>query len=574
MPCRRTAARTARSGPAGSPGRSARTRDLRCRRAGTWRGRPRSVRARSRCRWSERRGRAYGGGRGDSPPEAATTRAARVSRVDSSKRRYVTPMSRQDRLSADLDRGFRALEEGDVDEAQKVLERTERIDRHNADVVTLAAAIADAQADFATALLKYKELAELRPDDPMPRVCIARILLQDEGDAEASLEAIEAAFEFIDEEEDLIEAVIVRTEALLALDDVETARASLSELATSVIDNPEIALDLGELALAAEDLDAAKRWIEIVRKEPALEADAQHLLGRICEAAGDRKGMIAAWQRVRELDANLPAPPVTISEDELERIAAEALAELPEDVRAKLELVLGDRDGRRRQVGIELAHALPRRDHALAIAGGLADPAEQVLGVGLERRLLADDLAHTLGGVEIFRSQRELAVLEGDFRDVDHAGRELAERLARRLDIIEREQRRGAHDHGLDQVLFLVDELECRLDRLERCLRISLILQQDSRDAHARHRIVGAQLRELLVLEERRREVGLGVGDGGGERHDVRVVPIDPLGPLEHLLRFVDITLFECTKTAIEIRAEAILARHGRYIAPFATVIT
>lgn len=246
-------------------------------------------------------------------------------------------MSRQDRLSADLERGFRALEEGQVDDATKVLERLERIDRHNADVVTLAAAIADAQGDFPTAIGKYKELAELRPDDPMPRVCIARILLQDQGDAEGSLEMIDAAFEFIDEEDDLIEAVIVRTEALLALDDVETARESLDELATSVIDNPEIALDLGELALAAEDLDAAKRWIEIVRKEPALEADAQHLLGRICEAAGDRKGMIASWQRVRELDAKLPAPAVTISEDELERIASAALAELPVDVRDKLE---------------------------------------------------------------------------------------------------------------------------------------------------------------------------------------------------------------------------------------------
>src|SRR3569623_1213079 len=170
MPCRRTAARTARSGPAGSPGRSARTRDLRCRRAGTWRGRPRSARARSGCRWSERRGRAYGGGRGDSPPEAATTRAARVSRVDSSKRRYVTPMSRQDRLSADLDRGFRALEEGDVDEAQKVLERTERIDRHSADVVPLAAAIADAQLERAPILIDAYPTAHLIDEGLDPRM--------------------------------------------------------------------------------------------------------------------------------------------------------------------------------------------------------------------------------------------------------------------------------------------------------------------------------------------------------------------------------------------------------------------
>jgi predicted Zn-dependent protease with MMP-like domain/Flp pilus assembly protein TadD len=246
-------------------------------------------------------------------------------------------MSRQDRLAADLDRGFAALEEGRIDDAATALERLQKVDKGNADVVTLAAAVADAQGDSEAALANYRTLAELRPDDPMPRVCVARLLLQDQGDAEASLEMIEAAFDFIDEEDDLIEAVIVRTEALLALEDHETARESLAELSTSVIDDPDLALDLADLALAAEDVAGARRWIEIAQKEPRLAADALHLLGRICEAAGDRDGMIRAWQQVRALDAKLPAPAVTISEDELDRIATAALHELPVEVRDRLE---------------------------------------------------------------------------------------------------------------------------------------------------------------------------------------------------------------------------------------------
>lgn len=246
-------------------------------------------------------------------------------------------MSRQDRLAPELDRGFSALEEGRVDDAIAALERVQKLDGKNPDVVTLAAAVSDAQGDFEAALAHYRTLAELRPDDPMPRVCIARILLQDQGDADGALAMIEAAFAFIDEEADLIEAVIVRTEALLATGDPDNARESLSELSTSVIDDPELALDLADLSLAAEDLDAARRWIEIARKEKRLEPDALHLLGRICEAADDRAGMIAAWKQVRTLDAALPPPQVSISEDELERIASAALAELPIEVRDKLE---------------------------------------------------------------------------------------------------------------------------------------------------------------------------------------------------------------------------------------------
>ena len=46
--------------------------------------------------------------------------------------------------------------------------------------------------------------------------------------------------------------------------------------------------------------------------------------------------MIAAWKQVRALDAKAPPPTVSISDDEVERIALSALELLPAEVRAKL----------------------------------------------------------------------------------------------------------------------------------------------------------------------------------------------------------------------------------------------
>jgi len=243
-------------------------------------------------------------------------------------------MSRTERLGLDLERGFAALEDGRLEEAAASVERCQRIDRKNPDVIQLAAAVADARGDIEGALAHYRALVELVPDDAAPRIAIARLELHDIGDPDAALETLADAFDFIDEEPSLIDAILLKTEALIALDDLPGARDALAELASSAIDEPDEMLDIAELALAAEDPEAAKKWL--ARVPSSHEADAQHMLGRVHELTDDRAAMIACWQRVRELDSAAPTPTLALSEDELEQIAADTLAELPADVRARL----------------------------------------------------------------------------------------------------------------------------------------------------------------------------------------------------------------------------------------------
>jgi predicted Zn-dependent protease with MMP-like domain len=248
-------------------------------------------------------------------------------------------MSRTERLLTDLERGFEALEAGKLDTAASIVERCQRIDRKNPDVVALAAAVSDASGDIDDALEQYRTLAELRPDDPMPRICIARLELQGLGDPDAALDTVQTAFAFIDDEDDLIEAIYIKAQALVARDEPAAARDALSELASSVIDNGDLALDLAELALSAEDPAAAMRWIEVAQQHDELKADSLHMLGRVHEATGDRAAMVAAWQEVRRLDLAAEPGPLEISEDDVEQIALQTLAELPPQIREKLERV-------------------------------------------------------------------------------------------------------------------------------------------------------------------------------------------------------------------------------------------
>ena len=246
---------------------------------------------------------------------------------------------RSERLVADLERGFEALEDGRIDDAASALERCQRIDKTHDGVLELAAAVADAAGDVDEALVQYRKLVELHPDDPAPRLCIARLELRDLDDPDAALATLAGAFEFIDEEADLLEGILLRAEAQLVTGNLAAARESLAELSSSVIDDPAFALDLADLAIAAEDPDAAKRWIAVAQQAPELEADALHVLGRVHELTGDRAAMIAAWVRVRELDLAAPAPELTIADDVVEQIASETFGALPDEVRKQLENV-------------------------------------------------------------------------------------------------------------------------------------------------------------------------------------------------------------------------------------------
>lgn len=248
-------------------------------------------------------------------------------------------MSRTERLLNDLERGFEALEAGNLDTAASIVERCQRVDRKNPDVVALAAAVSDASGDVDDALAQYRLLQELRPDDPMPRICVARLELQGLGDPDAALETIEAAFDFIDDEDDLIEAVYVKAQAQVLRDEPEQARETLAELSSSTIEDGELALDLAELALAAEDPAGSLKWIEVAKKDEALRADALHATGRVHEFTGDKPAMIAAFQEVRTLDLAAEPPDLEITEDDVEQIAAQTLAELPPKIREKLERV-------------------------------------------------------------------------------------------------------------------------------------------------------------------------------------------------------------------------------------------
>jgi predicted Zn-dependent protease with MMP-like domain len=256
--------------------------------------------------------------------------------------RYVCRMPSTDRLDRDLELGFNALDQGRLDDAAAIATKLRKSDAEHPDVLTLAAALADARGETEEAIELYQQVAQAVPDEAGPRIAIARLELHDLGDADGALETLAGAFELIDDETMLLDAIMIKAAALVARDtpaDLAAARAALGELSSSVVDDPELALELASLSFDADDSPGATKWLEVAAKEPAVRADALHFLGQIRDAEDDRAGATAAWSEVLTLDAAAPQPEFSMSDDEVERIAAAALAELPEKVRDALKRV-------------------------------------------------------------------------------------------------------------------------------------------------------------------------------------------------------------------------------------------
>jgi predicted Zn-dependent protease with MMP-like domain len=252
---------------------------------------------------------------------------------------------RADRLVSLVEAAIARLDEGDLEGAEQKVAQAARIDPHHPDVLSLQASIAALDGDLERALELVAKAVERAPEDVGILINAADLALL--ADPEVALGYARRAGEVVEEEEELIAAVLIMAEAHLALEQPAAAREALAELASAVIDDAATILDVAHAYLAAEDPTTAELWLRRLTTagsgdagdaaaDDTHAADAWHAIGQCREAKGDRDGMINAWRETRRRDAALPPPVLSLTDDELEAIATAALEELPAEVHKHL----------------------------------------------------------------------------------------------------------------------------------------------------------------------------------------------------------------------------------------------
>lgn len=254
------------------------------------------------------------------------------------------------RLESLLERAYEALDEGDLEAAKKGLAAARKIAPEDVDVIVLDVDLrleeADDEEAMGRALEPLETAVEQHPDDPVLAATLASYVVELFEDYEDALPLLEFATTTLGKNvnghtqpgdegrELLVDALLLLAETCGALHDPEGALRAAERAATLDAEYAGAQVALASARFDMCDLDgagaAARRALEI---DPET-AEAHWALGRLATARGDQAAAAAAFAAASKLDPDHFAPPVRVSEDELERLVEEGLAELPAEVRA------------------------------------------------------------------------------------------------------------------------------------------------------------------------------------------------------------------------------------------------
>jgi predicted Zn-dependent protease with MMP-like domain len=241
-------------------------------------------------------------------------------------------------LEKHLKAAWERLDAGDLAGARAHVEKAIDVDADAAETQVAAGAIAAQEGDVEGALAAFKRAMKADPEWFEPAFLHAE-LLAGTGELEDALRACEAALDRAEEEEEYLDALLLKAEVALGLDDEETASATLSELPPIELPTADHHVRAGGCFLEIDDLANAAHHFDAAVKAAPDNAEAWHGRGLVCEAEGEHDEQVLHFRKVREIDLRQPEAPWHLAQDRFDRCVEAALGELPAKARKLLENV-------------------------------------------------------------------------------------------------------------------------------------------------------------------------------------------------------------------------------------------
>jgi tetratricopeptide (TPR) repeat protein len=325
---------------------------------------------------------------------------------------------RMDRFSAHLDRGWDLVQHGDSQGAELSARRALELNKQAPEAYNLLGYAAALRGDFEAAIRHYNHALSLDESYFEALLNAAEVFIHPLAEYQEALEMCDRALELAETDDELVDALLLKFDALLGEDRMEEAKALCGRFPEGPFENPNHVFLVGRALYEVGDLERAAPLIEQSVKATPHNSEAFYYLGLMRDEQGDRARATQAFVKARALDLLVPPPDWSLSTEAFEHMVRQVIDTLPPRLRPLIrhdEIYVAD------MPGIEFV----------------------IDGVDPRALILIDDIAPSgthLPSARLFVYQRNLERLAGALESVEA---ELRAALEREVSAVLDEQ-----DHG------------------------------------------------------------------------------------------------------------------------------
>lgn len=238
-----------------------------------------------------------------------------------------------DRFSAHLDRGWDLVQQGDSRGAEVSARRALELNKKAPEAYNLLGYVAALRGDFDEAIQHYNRALSLDETYFEALLNAAEVYIHPLADYDDALELCDRAISLAETDDELVDALLLKFDALLGENRMDEARVLCSRFPAGPFENPNHIFLVGRALYEVGELERAALLIQQSVKVTPDNSEAYYYLGLLEDEQGNRSQATQAFVKARSLDVQFPPPDWSLSLETFEHMARKVVSELPEHLR-------------------------------------------------------------------------------------------------------------------------------------------------------------------------------------------------------------------------------------------------
>ena len=220
------------------------------------------------------------------------------------------------------------MQRGDTRGAEASARRALELDPNSPEAHNLLGFVAAMEGDGEEAIEAYRQAIALDDTYLEAMLNAAEVYIHPLGEFDQAIEMCDQALDLAEVDEEIIDALLLKFDALLGKGETEEATAVVAKIPAGPYDSPSHSFLIGRANYEIGEVEKAAALVEDAAAKDPRHAEAFYYLGLIRDERGDMRGATQAFLKSRDLDMEMGMPPWAPGREGFQAIAEKAAAGL------------------------------------------------------------------------------------------------------------------------------------------------------------------------------------------------------------------------------------------------------